>query len=109
MSKQARPHAWLVLAEGETVRRIGQANLLRNGEGVGGWLALTDRRLVFHSHRFNLTRPEIDRPAADVAACEGFGMLPNGLTVRFHDGGTEQFRVWGRTRWRKLLMAPTDG
>lgn len=108
MSKQRQP-AWLVLAEGETVRHTGGANLLRDGVGVGGWLALTDRRLVFHSHQFNHTRPEIDRPAADVAACEGFGMLRNGLTVRFRDGGTEQFRVMGRTHWLELLGAPTDG
>src|SRR5215470_6508505 len=39
--------------EGEHLLKQGPANHFRGLEGVGGWLYLTDKRLLFRSHRFN--------------------------------------------------------
>jgi len=39
--------------EGERLLRQGLANHYRGWEGAGGWLYLTDQRLVFRSHGFN--------------------------------------------------------
>ncbi|MCO5165272.1 MAG: hypothetical protein M9894_02735 [Planctomycetes bacterium] len=44
----------LALAPGERLLEDGPANHLHGRAAIGGWLFLTDRRLVFLPHRYNL-------------------------------------------------------
>ena len=54
------------LAAGETLLREGAANLQRGVETVGGRLFLTDRRLLFRSHGFNVQDGDTEIPLARI-------------------------------------------
>ncbi|HEY6154725.1 MAG TPA: hypothetical protein VIW07_13375 [Candidatus Udaeobacter sp.] len=80
----------------------GPANHFFNGEGVGGWLYLTTRRLFFRSHAVNIQRHETNLLLADIAEATPrltAGFIPNGLLVRTASGAEERFVVDGRKRW----------
>ena len=87
--------------EGERIRKQGPANHFRGWEGVGGWLYLTDKRLLFRSHGFNVQRHELSMPLAEVAdvqACSTAWVIPNGLRL-VTEKGAERFVVEGRRDW----------
>jgi hypothetical protein len=87
--------------DGERIRHQGPANHFRGWEGVGGWLYLTDGRLLFRSHGFNVQRHELSMPLAEVAdvqACSTAWVIPNGLRV-VTANGDERFVVEGRRDW----------
>jgi|WetSurMetagenome_2_1015567.scaffolds.fasta_scaffold07399_5 hypothetical protein len=80
----------------------GPANHFLHGEGVGGWLYLTTRRLLFCSHAVNLQPHETDLPLTDIAEASPVltaGFIPNGLLVRTVIGRNERFVVEQRKRW----------
>ena len=99
------------LQPGERLIREGAANLMRGREAVGGRLFLTDRRLHFASHAFNIARGPTDLPLADVAATEPcwtkflgvLPLLPNSLAVRTRDGTEYRFVVYGRRKWQAAI------
>lgn len=99
------------LQPGERLIREGGANLMRGMEAVGGRLFLTDRRLHFASHAFNIARGPTDLPLADVAATEPcwtkflgvLPLLPNSLAVRTRDGTEYRFVVYGRRKWQAAI------
>ena len=87
--------------EGERIRHQGPANHFRGWEGVGGWLYLTDKRLLFQSHGFNVQRHELSMPlteVADVQACSTAWVIPNGLRI-VTEKSAERFVVEGRRDW----------
>ena len=87
---------------GEQLLWEGPANHFLHGEGVGGWLYLTTRRLLFRSHRFNLQPHETDLPLADISDASPaltIGFIPNGLLVCTVSGRRERFVVGRRKRW----------
>jgi hypothetical protein len=88
------------------------ANHQRGLETVGGHLYLTDQRLVFEPHAFNLQSAVQHWPLADVSAVapcwtKFLGLIPlapNSIAVTI--AGVEQrFVVWGRQRWLDVLGA----
>jgi len=89
----------------DVVLRQGSANHKRGAESVGGTLTATDHRLIFRPHSANLSRAAFIRPIGDVTGWEEFGLLRNGLAIRFKDGSTERFYVFHRADWIKLLDA----
>jgi hypothetical protein len=91
--------------QGERLLKQGPANHFRGWEGVGGWLYLTDRRLLFRSHRFNVQRHELSIPLdaiLEARACATLGVVPNGLHVETARGA-ERFVVEGRAGWVKEI------
>jgi hypothetical protein len=95
--------AWL---EGdEPLVRHGPANRFRGPWALGGWLFLTDRRLVFRPHRLmQRAKPEA-WPLDSIAAaepCRTLWLVPNGLRVRLRGGDVVRFAVSfgdARTAW----------
>src|SRR5262249_2058735 len=70
--------------EGEVLIKQGPANHLRRMEGVGGWLYLTEQRLLFRSHRFNIQNHELSIPLGDILEVQARAtawIIPNGLLV----------------------------
>jgi hypothetical protein len=68
---------------------------------VGGWLYLTDKRLLFRPHGFNVQRHELSIPLADVAdvqTCSTAWVIPNGLHL-VTSKVDERFVVEGRRDW----------
>lgn len=95
---------------GEPVLHAGPANHFKGLEGVGGKLFLTDRRLRFRSHAFNVQTHDESYPLASIRSVEPsrtLGIVPNGLLVRLADGRTERFVVLRRSEWLSRLRAAT--
>ena len=91
---------------GEEVIHEGPANHFFHGEGVGGWLYLTSRRLFFRSHRINLQPHETDLLLADISSSTPAltaGIIPNGLSVSTVSGSVERFVVEGRKQWSEAI------
>jgi hypothetical protein len=86
----------------ETVLEHGPANHFKGLEGVGGKLFLTERRLRFRSHGFNVQNHDESYPLEDIVAVEPartLGIIPNGLLVQLRDGRRERFVVTARGSW----------
>ena len=87
---------------GEDIVWQGPANHFFHGEGVGGWLYLTTRRLLFRLHAVNIQRHETNLLLTDITEAAPrltAGFIPNGLLVRTTSGAEERFVVDGRKRW----------
>jgi hypothetical protein len=94
------------LDPGEIVRHEGPANHFTPGDSAGGRLYLTDHRLYFKSHGFNLKDHTLSLPLDDIAGARAgrtMGVIPNGLLVERRDGRTERFVVGGRAAWMAAL------
>ena len=100
------------LAANERVIREGGANVQRRWEAVGGRLFLTNARLVFSSHSFNVQTGPLEIPLADIreiTPCwtKFMGLIPlapNSLAVR-SDSGEHRFVVHGRRAWAAAIHA----
>ncbi len=93
---------------GEVLLRDGPANHFRNGEGVGGWLYLTDQRVLFRSHKFNIQPHEWSMPLTNITNVQTvltFGIIPNGLRLSAQSGQIEKFVVEGNRRWREQIFS----
>jgi len=90
----------------ELVLHEGPANHFLNGEGVGGWIYLTPRRIMFVSHKINFQPHELSIALSDIsealpvmtAKC-----IPNGLRIITHSGRDERFVVVGRRKWCDVI------
>jgi hypothetical protein len=100
------------LEQGETVVKEGAANHFKGAEAVGGKLYLTNRRLIFESHAFNVQTHTTVWPLTDIAAAKPrntLGIVPNGMSVTLKNGGEERFVVNGRGDWMKALAGGQSG
>lgn len=96
----------------EKLIRDGAANMQRGLEAVGGWLYLTDQRLLFESHRFNVKTGPTEIPLSDVRATRavwtkflGFlPIFPNSLAI--YAGDREYvFVLSARDQWASSISA----
>lgn len=98
----------VTLTEGETVKYEGGANLFRGVEGVGGKLVLTDQRLIFKSHKFNLQSGETQIPVEEIREVKPrktAKLFQNGIRVLTQSGDAYDFVVYERDSWLQKLMA----
>ena len=87
------------LEAGETVVKEARANLQRGIESVGGHVYLTNRQLLFESHRFNVQRGPTRIPLANLTEVRktwtrflgAIPIVPNSIAVR--TTGDEVYRV----------------
>lgn len=89
----------------------GAANHFKRLEGVGGWLWLTNQRLIFESHSINGQVHELVIPLQQVSEAKPVRtvwLIPNGLLLRTTEGTAERFVVYGRQTWAALInrLAP---
>ncbi len=95
------------LAEGETLVRDGSANLQRGIETVGGRLYLTDQRLIFESHSFNVQTGATEISLADIRIVKKcwtrflnlIPVAPNSMAVITKDDSENRFVILGRAGW----------
>ncbi|GAA3283206.1 GRAM domain-containing protein [Nesterenkonia halobia] len=100
------------LDAGETVLKSSNANLQRGAETVGGRLHLTDRRLIFESHAFNIQSGAsvvglgeiVDAEPVWTLFLNSIPVMPNSLAVRTRDGGELRFVLFGRKTWRREIL-----
>src|SRR3954464_15691379 len=94
------------LQPGEALIKESRANLQRGIESVGGHLYLTDRRLIFESHRLNVQRGATEIPLGSVEAVAPawtrfLGFIPlakNSVAVQA-SGAEQRFVVPKRDEW----------
>jgi hypothetical protein len=95
------------LRSGETPIKDGAANLQRGIETVGGWLYLTNQRLIFESHAFSI------QTGATIIALENITrarkcwtkflnlipLFPNSVAVATKEGKEYRFVAFNRQAW----------
>ncbi len=92
------------LLTGEEIISQHSANLMRGLEGVGGRIYITNQRLIFESHSFNIqTGAEVIVLSSIIDTKKiwsrflGIPLAPNGLKVTTQYG-EYAFVVYGRTK-----------
>ena len=91
----------------EEIIKKGAANLQKGVEAVGGFLYLTNQRLIFESHKFNFQSGITIIDLSDIASTEKvwtkvfnlIPMMPNSLAVKFKNGEEHRFVLFGRSAW----------
>lgn len=84
------------------------ANHCKGIEAVGGKLYLTNKRLVFKSHKLNIQNHELSIPLneiKDAGRHKTLGIVNNGLTITTIDDNTEKFVVEQVENWIKYLIS----
>lgn len=95
------------LLSGEKLIKEGPANHFLKGEGVGGWIYLTDSRLFFVSHKLNVQSHELVLPFDEIIIAENsrtLGILSNKLNLTLKNGQVEKFVVNDAKSWVKELQ-----
>ena len=107
----ARQHMKITLNTNETLVREGAANLQRGAETVGGRLFLTNQRLFFQSHSFNIQTGPTEIPLSQVLGTRlcwtrFLGVLPlfpNSLAVATAGGAEYRFVLFDRRAWAAAI------
>lgn len=103
MGGQAPP-----LEIGELPIHSGPANHWRGLESVGGWLYLTNQRLLFTPHAVGFQTAPWSVPLFDVASVEAgasLWVIPNQIVVVTRAGKREKFVVQSREQWVGMIQA----
>ena len=95
------------LRQGEQVIKEGPANLQRNIETVGGKLYLTNQRLVFEAHKFNVQQGVTGVELSNIQALRTcwtrllglFPIFPNSLAIYTKHGEEYRFVLFERSAW----------
>jgi hypothetical protein len=109
LSRAMKKTTPFVPAEGEPVVHRTRANHFLGAEGRGGHLVLTDRRLVFEPHRFNVQLAPLEIPLAaidDVAWNRVVARQGLVMSMMLHvttDGAVERFVVPEANAWAKRV------
>lgn len=97
-----------ILEPAERVIYETPANHFKGLEGVGGWLFLTDQRVIFKSHSFNFQNHELSlllSEIVNVKVSRTLGIIPNGLLIQAERGQPERFVVMTPQDWVKHITA----
>ncbi len=100
-----------VLRSGESTIRNSAANLQKGLETVGGKLWLTDQRLIFEAHKFNVQGGNTEIDFADIQGVRPcwtrflgiIPLVPNSLAVSATDGREYRFVLMGRGAWANAI------
>jgi hypothetical protein len=95
------------LLPGETLIKDGAANLQRGLETVGGRLYLTNRRLIFESHGFNVQTGATIIPLESISGARKcwtkflnlIPLFPNSIAVSTNEGKEYRLVTFSRQAW----------
>jgi hypothetical protein len=96
----------------ETIVNEGPANYLKRLEGVGGRLYLTNIRLVFESHSFNIQTGVTTIPLSDMVRVEpgwakflGIPVVPSAVKIVTKTKQTHSFVVQRTDEWISAIVS----
>lgn len=95
------------LEAGERILFNTGANQVKGAEAVGGQLYLTNKRLVFKSHKFNFQNAKLSISLSDINKVKRYkplGIADNGLSIDMQNH-TEKFIVQEPDEWIKHLTS----
>ena len=93
------------LFTGETLLHQGPANHYVDNEAVGGWVYLTNKRILFVSHNLNYFIHNWEAPLSEVVGvslCKTMKVIPNGLVLHTTQGD-RTYVVEKRKRWQREI------
>lgn len=82
------------------------ANLFRGVESVGGKLKITDKKVFFQSHTFNIQTGStvvLIEDIKEVKKRNTLGIVPNGISITTKDDKKYKFVVWNREKLIEFL------
>lgn len=91
---------------GESMLFDTPANHFKGIEAVGGKLYLTNKRLVFKSHKINFQKHQLSINLSDILKVDKykpFSIANNGLLIKTTDNKIEKFVVQKREAWVEQL------
>ena len=91
---------------GESILFDTPANHFKGIEGVGGKLYLTNKRLVFKSHKINFQKHQLSINLSDIQKVDRYkplGIANNGLLIKTADNKIEKFVVEKREAWMEQM------
>ena len=94
------------LTENEKIEIEGLANLLRGVEGVGGKLFLTNKKVIFKSHRINIQKGQTDieyENIVEISKRKTAKLIDNGIRIKTKDRKEFDFVVNERDIWIEKL------
>lgn len=94
------------LTQDEIIAIEGPANLFRGIEGVGGKLFLTNKKVIFKSHKINIQKGQTDihyDDINDVIKRKTVKLIDNGIRIKTNDAVEFDFVVNEREKWIKKL------
>jgi hypothetical protein len=97
-----------ILKANESIKIKKAANLFRGFEGVGGFLFVTNQKLIFEPHTLNIQRQPLEIDFKDIAKIKPrytLYIISNGVSVIQKNGTEFKFVVWGRTSLITLLKS----
>jgi hypothetical protein len=94
------------LLQEEVIEREGPANLRRGIEWVGGKLFLTNKRLVFKSHKLNIQKGQTNLALDKIENIHkktAFPFLKNRVNILMREGKKYHFIITGCEEWIEKL------
>lgn len=94
------------LTQDEKIEIEGPANLFRGMEGVGGKLFLTNKKVVFKSHKINIQKGQTDiyyENISEIIKRKTLKLIENGIRIKTNDGNEFDFVVNEREKWIEKL------
>ncbi len=94
------------LAQDENIEIEGPVNLFRGMEGVGGKMFLTNKKVVFKSHKINIQKGQTDILYEDITEIikrKTAKLIDNGIRIKTNDGNEFDFVVNEREKWIEKL------
>jgi len=95
-----------IISNDEEIKFQDMANLTKGFEKVGGKLLLTNERLLFVSHKFNIQSGITSINPKEIASVEKVKMMiffDNGLKINMKDNTSHTFVVNERKTWLEKL------
>ncbi len=83
-----------------------QAYHFIGSESVGGWLFLTDKSLIFISHRYNLQRHAMEIPLENIKQItkkRTLNIAQNSMTIKTKGGKSTKLVVNQSKKWLKHI------
>ena len=94
------------LTQDEDIEIEGPANLFRGMEGVGGKIFLTNKKVIFKSHKINIQKGQIDilyENINEIIKRKTAKIIDNGIRIKTIDGNEFDFVVNEREKWIEKL------
>jgi hypothetical protein len=94
------------LAQNEEIEIEGPANLFLGIEGVGGKLFITNKKVVFKSHKINIQKGQTDifyENIKEIIKRKTAKIIDNGIRIKTNDGNEFDFVVNEREKWIEKL------
>ena len=94
--------------DGEIIEIEGPANLLLGMEAIGGKLFLTNKKIIFKSHKVNIQRGQTEihyEKVIELLKRKTRKLFDNGIRIKTNDGATFDFVVNERDKWMEELNA----